>query len=398
MLLGLPEPWRMVAVEIKDEEKLVEIEVEWPETIKVTCPECQRACGIYDHQGTRWWRHLDTMGHTTRLCCRVPRSDCPEHGAKTVVVPWAAAGSRFTLEFESQAVRLLLIAQSQSAAAEHLQLSWHQVHRIQAGAVDRGLQRRSTEQIRRVGLDEKSFGRGHHYGTVLTDLDHRRVLEVVEHREQASAEKALESLPLEQRARLEVVALDMWPAFMNAAKSKAPNADLVHDRFHVMKHLNEAVDKVRKQEHAELSQGSVDWLTGRKYLFLKSPSTWKTEEKAHFKELRAKDLKVTKAWGLRENFQHFWSFDTRVGARSFFNQWHHAVDATRLQPVQKVARMFLEHIIGLLSYSIHKITNAVTEGFNSKIQMIKSSARGFRSFENYRIAILFHCGKLDLHP
>lgn len=231
-----------------------------------------------------------------------------------------------------------------------------------------------------------------------TDLDYRRVLEVVEHREQASAEKALESLPVEQRAQLKEVALDMWPAFMNAAELKAPNADLVHDRFDVMKHLNEAVDTVRKREHAALSQDSVYWLTGRKYLFLKAPSTWKAEEKAHFKELRAKDLKVTKAWGARENFQHFWSFDTRVGARSFFDQWHQAANSTGLQPIQKVARMFLDHITGLLSYSVHKVTNAVTEGFNSKIQMIRSAARGFRSFENYRVAILFHCGKLDLYP
>lgn len=397
-LLGLPEPWRLVGVEIKDEAKLVEIEVAWPERVKVACPECHRECGVYDHQGMRWWRHLDTMGHTTRLCCRVPRSECAQHGVKTVSVPWAGAGSRFTMEFEASAVRLLLIAQSQSAAAEYLQLSWQQVHRIQAAGVERGLRRRDTEQISRVGLDEKSFGRGHHYGTVLTDLDQRRVLEVVEHREQASAEKALESLPAEQRAQLRVVALDMWPAFMNAARLKAPNADLVHDRFHVMKHLNEAVDKVRKQEHAELSQESVDWLTGRKYLFLKSPSTWKAEEKAHFKELRAKDLKVTQAWGVRENFQHFWSFNTRVGARSFFDQWHQAAAATDLQPIQKVADMLLDHIPGLLSYAVHKITNALTEGFNSKIQMIKSAARGFRSFQNYRVAILFHCGKLDLYP
>jgi len=288
--------------------------------------------------------------------------------------------------------------QSQSAAAQFLELDWHQVHRIQAAAVHRGMQRRNTEQIKRVGLDEKSFGRGHHYETVLTDLDHRRVLEVVEHREQKSAEKALCSLPAEQRAQLEVVALDMWPAFMNAANTQAPNADLVHDRFHVMKHLNEAVDKVRKQEHAELSKESLDWLTGQKYLFLKSPSTWKKDEKACFKELRSKDLKVTKAWSVRESFQHFWSFDTRVGARSFFDRWRRSALATNLAPIKKVAAMFLDHLTGLLSYAVHKVSNAVTEGFNSKIQMIKSAARGFRSFENYRIAILFHCGKLDLYP
>lgn len=388
----------MIAVEVKDAEKLVEIEVAWPENIKVPCPDCNRACSVYDHAGVRWWRHLDTMGHTTRLCCRVPRSECPEHGVKTIQVPWASGSSKFTLEFEATAVELLLVARSQSQASSYLHLSWHQVHRIQEAAVSRGLERRSTNRIRRVGLDEKSFGRGHHYGTVLSDLDGRRVLEVVEHREQASAEQALSSLPEEQRQQLEVVALDMWPPFMAAAATKAPNADIVHDRFHVMKHLNEAVDKVRKEEHADLSADAVDWLKGRKYLFLKSPESWRREEKACFQELQGRDLKVTKAWGVRENFQHFWSFDTRVGARQFFDRWHRAANATKLKPITAKARMLHDHLPGLLSYSIHKITNAVTEGFNSKIQMIKSAARGFRSFANYRLAILFHCGKLDLYP
>jgi transposase len=397
-LLGLPEPWRMIAVEVKDAEKLVEIEVVWPESAKVPCPDCGRACGVYDHAGARWWRHLDTMGHTTRLCCRVPRSDCPAHGAKTIQVPWAGGSSKFTVEFEARAVELLLAARSQSQASAFLRMSWHQVHRLQEAAVDRGLKRRCTDSIRRVGLDEKSFGRGHHYGTVLSDLDQRRVLEVVEHREQASAEQALASLPEQQRENLQVVALDMWPPFMAAAKTKAPNADIVHDRFHVMKHLNEAVDKVRKQEHAELSADARDWLSGKKYLFLKSPETWRLEEKSCFQELQRKDLKVTKAWGVRETFQHFWSFDTRIGARKFFDRWQLKAAATKLRPVTDKARMLRDHLPGLLSYSVHKITNAVTEGFNSKIQMIKSAARGFRSFANYRVAILFHCGKLDLYP
>jgi transposase len=170
-----------------------------------------------------------------------------------------------------------------------------------------------------------------------------------------------------------------WRARIKSGPSDPPNHNHIN--------LNKTYTRTQRIGHHQ-----------RKYLFLKSPSTWKAEEKAHFKELRGKDLKVTKAWGARESFQHFWSFDTRVGARSFFDQWHRAADATGLRPLQKVADMFLNHITGLLSYAVHKITNAVTEGFNSKIQMIKSAARGFRSFENYRIAILFHCGKLNLHP
>lgn len=397
-LLELKSPWRVVAVELKDEERSVEIEVEWSESTKVPCPECGRACGVYDHAGVRWWRHLDTMNRTTRICCRVPRSDCPEHGAKTLTVPWAQGSSRFTVEFEKQAIDLLQLARSQSQAAAHLELSWHQVHDVQTAAVERGLTRRSMEDIERIGLDEKSFGRGHHYGTVLSDLDNNRVLEVVEHREQASAQQALKALPDDQLAKIKVVAMDMWPAFMNAAAASVPQADIVHDRFHVVKHLNDAVDTVRKQEHAELSDSSQDWLTGRKYLFLKNPDDWKADERQCFKELRKKDLKVTKAWGVRETFQSFWLFASKTAARSFFRKWLKTAREVNLPPIDKVASMLDKHLPGLLNYITHRVTNAVTEGFNSKIQMIKSCARGFRSFANYRIAILFHCGKLQLYP
>ena len=397
-LLELKAPWRVVAVELKAEERSVEIEVEWPDSYKVPCAECGRACAVYDHAGVRWWRHLDTMNRTTRICSRVPRSDCPEHGVKTVEVPWASARSHFTVEFERRTIDLLLLARSQSQAARHLELSWHQVHDLQTAAVERGLERRSLEDIARVGLNEKSFGRGHHYGTVLSDLDNSRVLEVVEHREQASAEQALHALPPAQLAKIKVVALDMWPAFMGAAAVTVPQADLVHDRFHVVKHLNDAVDVVRKQEHAELSDSSRDWLTGKKYLFLKNPADWKAEEKQCFQELRSKDLKVTKAWGVRENFQSFWLFTSKTAARAFFRQWLGKTKDCDLLPITKVATMLKHHLPGLLNYITHRVTNAVTEGFNSKIQMIKSCARGFRSFGNYRIAILFHCGKLELHP
>ena len=163
----------MVSVELKDEEKSVEIMLEWPDSIKAVCPDCGRPCAVYDHAGLRWWRHLDTMNRTTRLCCRVPRSDCPEHGVKTMEVPWASGSSKFTMEFESQAIDVLLLARSQTQAANHLELSWKQVHNIQEQSVNRGLARRSTDEITRVGLDEKSFGRHHHYGTVLSDLDHK---------------------------------------------------------------------------------------------------------------------------------------------------------------------------------------------------------------------------------
>jgi transposase len=190
-----------------------------------------------------------------------------------------------------------------------------------------------------------------------------------------------------------VAALDM-----GASKVTIPEADPVHDRRNVMKHLNEGVDTVRKPERAGLSYVSRDWLTGRKNLLLKNPSDWKAGEKQSLQELRRKDLKFTRAWGVRETFQSFWEFTSKTAARAFFDQWLQKGKERALRLITKVAVMLNDHFPGLLNYITHRVTNAITEGFNSKIQMIKSCARGSRSFKNYRVAILFHFGKLNLYP
>ena len=193
---------------------------------------------------------------------------------------------------------------------------------------------------------------------------------------------------------------DRRPRFACAKQPSAQGAvaAIVHDRCHVSAHLNEAVDSVRKEENAQLSEQAHEWLTGKKHLFLKSPENWRQEERDSFKELQKKDLKVTKAWGLRENFRHFWEFEEGQGAQAFFEQWEQQASRSGLVAMKKKAAMMREHLPGLLNYATHRITNAVSEGFNAKIQVIKSAARGFRCFNNYRIAILFHCGKLSLYP
>jgi transposase len=189
---------------------------------------------------------------------------------------------------------------------------------------------------------------------VLTDLDHRRVLEVVEHRTQASAHRALHTLPEKQWARTKVLALDMWPAFMRVATVTDPEADLAHDRFRVMKHLNEGVDTGRKQERAELLDSSRDWLTGRKYLFLKNSFGCKTEEKQCFQELRRNDLKVSKAWGLRETFQSSWAFTSKTAVYAFFDQWLQKAKDTALRPLTKVS-------VTLQGISQARLTSSPTE-------------------------------------
>lgn len=393
-------PWAVLKVDLDVTAKQLVIQVEYPAGAQAPCPEpgCGQLCKIRDHREERSWRHLDTMQFETLVKCRVPRSNCPSHGVKTICVPWAGPRSQFTLLFERFAIEVLQGARSIKKAQELLKISWDQAQRIQQLAVDRGLARRRLDELEYAGMDEKNFGRGQSYVSVLTDLEKARVLDVVEDRDQESAEKLWKTLPEEQRKQIKAVALDMWDPFMAAARSQVPGADIVHDKFHVAKYLSKAVDGVRKKEHRELKAEDSELLKGTKYLWLTNPKNWSDQQRASFRALKDEGLKVGRAWAIKEAFSDFWNYVYEGSATKFFARWYFWATHSRLEPVIETAQTLKRHLAGLLTYLRHRITNAVTEGLNSKIQSLKSNARGFRNFANYRVSILFHCGKLELYP
>lgn len=394
-LLGIGPPWLVKQATLNLLHGNVEIEVEYDPAVPVVCPTCGKDCPRHDHAPERQWRHLDVMQFTTLIRARLPRCRCAEHGVMTVQPPWAEPGARFTLHFEAFAVEVIEACRSLTQAAELLDLDWDSVLRIMARAVARGLSRRSTEKVRRIGLDEKSFGRRQDYISLMTDLDDPRVLEVVAGRDTATAVALIETLPEKQRAAVVAAAMDMGANFAAATRLACPQAAIVHDRFHVSKHLNEAVDKVRREEHHRLLERGDASLTGTKFLWLQGAVP--TGERAlTFVELCERNLKTARAWGHKETFVEFWGQESAARGAGFFKAWFNSVARSKLEPLKKVARTLKAHLVGLLSYFEHRITNALTEGFNSKIQAIKADARGFRSFMNYRIRILFHCGKLDM--
>lgn len=396
-LLGLTVPWRVTTVELDHTAKTVTVSVAWPTNTPVPCPECATACTVASHREQRSWRHLDTMQFATILQCRVPRARCPDHGVKTISVPWASRGSRFTLLFEGFAVDVLKTAAHLTAACLLLRISWDQAFRIMDKAVERGLTRRAfTDTLSHVGIDEKSFGKGQSYGSLLTDLDGQRVLEVVQGRKRVNADELWAKLPAEQRTALTAVALDMWEPFMAATQAAAPQADQVHDKFHVTSYLTKAVDLVRRAEAKQLKTTDSPLLTGTKYLWLRNPTNWSDEERSQFRSLKQESLKTGRAWAVKEAFVHFWSYRSLTWATKFFTRWYFWATHTRLAPVVSAAKTLKRHLTGILAYMKHRITNAVTEGLNSKIQTLKANARGYRNFGHYRTAILFHCGKLSL--
>lgn len=277
-------------------------------------------------------------------------------------VPCADAHSRFTLLFERFAVEVLQAAASATQARSLLRLSWEAVQRIKERAVERGLSRRSeSDIILHVGIDEKSFLKGHRYATLVTDLDAGRVLDVVENRTLESAKKVLKTAVSERQLPcVEAGAMDMWEPFMKAWSERFPYAPIVHDRFHIAAYLGKAVDAVRKREHRLLKKKGDDTLTGAKHLFLKNTEHHTAEEKKRFQILMHDGLKVGRAWVLKDAFRHFWEYVNVGSAEKFFKRWYFRATHSRLKPMADVAKMMRRHLDGLLAYCRHQISNAVT--------------------------------------
>jgi len=277
-------------------------------------------------------------------------------------------------------------------------MSWDEIHHIQERAVKRGMARRKEESIEYIGVDEKNFRKGHSYVTVTYDLTRSRVLDVAEERKEESLKEIFNKMTETQKASVKAVAADMWEPFANAIKECLPSADIVHDKYHIVSYLGEGVNKVRKSENRELIKAGSETLKGTKFLWLTKPDNMKDDQKKQFKALVNEELKVSRAWAIKELFSKFWSYSYEKSARTFFSNWYWWATHSRLKPMIDVAKMLNRHLENILTYLKHHICNAIAEGFNSKIQQVKSVAKGFRNFANYRIAILFYCGKLELLP
>ena len=395
-LLGLPEPWVVKAL-LEDRAKCsIDIQLDHPKGIRFPCPHCQAACPVHDHAPLRRWRHLDALHYRTYLTARPPRVKCQDHGVVSVSLPWADHSARWTIDLECKVIDTLQACASISACASLLKVSWDVLQSIMASAVARGLTKRSLDGLRWLGLDEKSYLRGQSYISVCNDLAGRRVLEVSLGRTAEQAAVALRVVPQSQRENIEAVAIDMSAACAAAVTLVFPKAAQVIDRFHVSQLLNKMVHNVRRAEHTRLMSEGDETLKGTARLWLWGPENMSADMLQRFSAVAALNLHTSKAWQVKENFASFWEQPDAAHAQAFFEQWERQALKLKYPQVTTVAKTLRKHLQGLLAYQCHRITNALSEGFNSKIQALKAAARGFRNAANYRIRILFFCGRLDL--
>jgi transposase len=398
-ILGVKDPWGVEKIELRLENGEVHIWVTLPPDTVWVCPDCLAAAPIHDHR-ERVWRHLDTCQYRTLVHARIPRLDCPTHGIRQVRVPWAAEKSRFTALFEALAIDWMKHA-AIATVAERLALSWDEAAAIQARAVRRGLQRRVASAPRQLGIDETAFARRHEYVTVVTDLDATRVLHVAADRRQESLDEFWRQLPPAARATVQAVAMDMWEPYIRSTRTHVPAADtkIVFDKFHIVQHANEAVDKVRRQENRVLHAEGHDWLVGTKFAWLRHPARFTLAAwRAFVGFVRRTKLKTGRAWALKEMLLTLWDYHYPGAAERHFESWYAWAIRSRLAPIKQLARMLRRHWANIQTFFTHRLTNAGAESMNSKIQKIKILARGFRNRERFRMAIYFHLGGLDLYP
>ena len=399
-ILGLQAPWHIARVQLDAATQRVDL---WAEhaTTRWPCPECQEVLPCADHAEERTWRHLDTCQFQTHLHARVPRVQCPTHGVKQVRVPWAEPRARFTQLMERLIIEVIGQCSTLTGACRMLQITWDEAWGVMARAVARGQARKVACPIRYLGVDEKAFRKGQVYHTIVCDLERRTVEHVAEDRRVDSLAAFFARLTPAQRDAIQAVAMDMWDPYIRATREGLHDgaARIVFDRFHIMKELNTAVDRVRKQEHRTLRRTDGESvLTGSKYLWLYSRERLPAKHAQRFAELQGLQLKVGRAWAIKEALRALWMYRHREPAARFFQRWFHWARCSRLDPVRNAAATLKRHADGILRYCQHPITNGVTEGINSKIMTIKRKACGFRNPRHFQTAIYFHCGGLDLYP
>ena len=397
-LLELKLPWKVERVSLDSVKKTVEIFIAHEKGSKLLCPVCRKECMVYDHLRERVWRDLDSIEFMTFIHASPPRISCPEHGIIEAFMPWTEKRSRFTVRFETRSIRMLQNIDIYNFT-DIMKLSWKQPWNILDRAVKRGRERKRGHSTI-IGIDEKSYRKGHKYVTLVYDMTNNGVEYISYDRKKKSLDEYYNTLSNEQLSSITAVSMDMWDPFMSSTMEHVPDAGrkIVFDRFHVMKHVNEAVDTTRKKENRQiLKNGNTD-LKGTRYIWLYASENLPDKYREKYEELKKSDLMTGKAYPMKENIRELWNAPSRDDAMKYWKSWYSWVIHSSIEAMKDVARMMRVHLEKIMNYFVHKITNARAEGINSKISLIEKMAYGFRNREHLKTAIYFRCGNLQLYP
>ena len=384
---------RVVQVQMKDGEIMVELDR--CRRRRLICSGCGKRCRYRDRLPVRRWRHVALWGIPVTLVYRPSRASCPACWICVEWIPWSLGKSPLSRQLiHTLAVYSRLL--SWDAVATLFEVSWSTVASAVRSAVAYGLVHRSTEGIRFIGIDEVSRRRGHHYVTNVYDLETKRLLWSGEGRKEETLRAFFDEWGEERTARLEGVCCDMWKPYITVLQERCPQAVLVFDKFHIIRHLMEAVDAVRKMETRTLREGDSDLLKGTRYIWLKNPWNLTEKQNQRLGDLMKANLKTFKAYLLKELFRRLWEYKRKIYAYRYLKKWFWWATHSRLQPLRDFAWMLRRHEDGILAYFTIPLTNASVEAMNNKAKQVSHRAFGFRTAKTY-IDNLYHClGQLPL--
>lgn len=361
------------------------------------CPRCQRRCEIVRVMPQeRCWRDVRICGITVYLRYRPREIVCPTHGRSQEQIPWAAPNAHVTYRLEYV---LLVYAQLMTAKAAAKLLGLPQstfsgilhrtIERIRSGHRIRGL--------RKIGIDEIAYHNGKKYATLVYNLDTAEVVWVGKGKGSATINSFFtRELSDYQRKQIRWATCDMCRTYITAIKEHCPNATLVLDRFHIVKALNAAVDAVRKEEWNKVSRDEGRAFRGLRWLLLAHSSNRTCKDTRLLHQLKKSNYRIYRAWVLKDEFEQFWEYTYLGAARSFAKSWMTAALKSRLEPMRAFVKTLRAHFENIISYLESHITNAVGEGLNRIVKIVKNRASGFYNLDSFADMIYLTVGDVDI--
>ena len=393
LALGLTAPWKVVSVVFSEEQKRLDISIDFTRGATFPCPGCGDLVHAYDSV-EKTWRHMNFFQYEAYLNARTPRVKCPKEGCgvKLVSVPWARPGSSFTLLFEALTMALareMPIKVEASHLGEHDTRIW----RIIDHYVTEARTRVDCSDVKRLGIDETSAKRGHNYITLFHDMDQKRLLFATPGKDHTTIGAFAEDFKRHQGLleNISGVCIDMSQAFIKGIKTVFPNAEITFDPFHIIQHMNTALGKVRAEE----AQIYPELMKGSRYSFLKNPENLTEKQDEILVKLSKCRLKTGRAYLLKLALQDVYFAPNREDAEGRLKGWYNWAIRSQIEQVKKVAKTVKEHWNGILAWFDSDLSNGYVEAINGLLQAAKRRARGYKTTNNLINMAYLIAGKLD---
>lgn len=275
--------------------------------------------------------------------------------------------------------------------ADKFSMSWETVKKIDKKYLEERFKDIDYGDLRRISIDEIANKKGHDYLSVVMNLDTGRVIWVGEGRKEADINKFFDTLTAKQKKGIAAASIDMWPAYIKSVEKNCPNADIVFDKFHVVKKYGEVITKLRSAEYRKADEEEKDLLKGTKWLLLRNKSNLKLDAKKELKHLLEVNENLATAYILKEKLSSIWNYRSETWARKAVNDWITMAEASNIRGIKGFVKTLKKHEYGIINHCKHPISNGRIEGTNNKIKSLKRRCYGFHDIEYFKLKILEAC-------